>query len=91
MRTSCPPGTFPDADNEQIVAEIVIACVPIERYASVVVDQLAQQPALEDVDRACIEREVATLQETPDVLAAVLRGDENGIPAVAGAAAVNCS
>ena len=39
-----PPGTFPDPDNEQIVAEIVIACVPIERYASVIADQLAQQP-----------------------------------------------
>ena len=86
-----PPGTFEDPDNEQIVAEIVIGCVAIDRFSAVIVDQLLLQPALEDVDRACIEREVASLQDTPDVLAAVLRGDQDGLPVVAGTAAENCS
>jgi hypothetical protein len=86
-----PPGTFPDPDMEQTVAEVVIGCVAIDRFATVIVEQLVRQPALEGVDPACIEREVLSLQDTPDVLAAVLRGDQDGVPAVAGAVAANCA
>jgi hypothetical protein len=86
-----PPGTLPDPDMEQTVAEVVIGCVALDRFSGVIADQLAQQPALEGVDRACLEREVASLQDTPDVLAAVLRGDQDAIPVIAGTAAENCS
>ena len=81
---------LPDPDMEQSVAEIVIACVPIERYARVIADQLARQ-TLDGVDRACIEREVTSLQDTPDVLAAVFRGRPDAIPVVAGTASENCT
>jgi hypothetical protein len=85
------PGSLDDADLEQALAEIVVSCVAVDRFTGVVVDQLVPQPALEGIDRACIEREVDSLQDTPDVLAAVLRGDENGLPQIAGTAAENCS
>jgi hypothetical protein len=85
-----PPGTVDDPDTEQVIAEIVVGCLPIDRLADVVVDQLSAQPALAGVERSCIQREVRTLATQPDVLAAVLRGDENGLPAVAGSIEDNC-
>ena len=84
------PGPVDDPDAEQTLTEIVVACVPFDRFKTVVADQLAAQSALAGVDPTCLAREVASLQDTPDVLASVLRGDPDALSVVAGTASTNC-
>jgi hypothetical protein len=79
-----------DPDAEQTLAEIVVGCVPFVRVQPVVERQLVAQATLSAVDPACLDRETASLQDTPDVLAAVLRGDPEALSVVSGTAAVNC-
>lgn len=92
LSASIDPGAADplDPDAEQTLAEIVVACVPFARLQPVVGDQLAAQEALDGVDPGCLDRETSSLQDTPDVLAAVLRGDPESLSVVAGTAAVNC-
>jgi hypothetical protein len=80
-----------DTGLEETLAEIVVGCVDIERIGPVVVEELVPNLALEGVDRACIEQEVATLQDSPEELAAVLAGDPSGIAAIARVIAANCA
>jgi hypothetical protein len=84
------PAPVDDPDAEQTLAEIVVSCLPFDRFQGVVADQLATQSALAGVDRACLDQEVRSLQDTPDVLASVLRGDPDALSVVAGTAATNC-
>ncbi len=84
------PGPTDDPDTEQTLTEIVLSCVAFDRLKALVADQLAAQGALVDIDRACLEREVASLQDTPDVLASVLRGDPDVLAVVANTASTNC-
>ena len=84
------PGATDDPDGEQTLAEIVVGCVSFDRFQPVVADQLARQAALADVDPACLDRDVASLQDTPGVLASVLRGDPDALSVIAGTVATNC-
>lgn len=90
-----PDGTSPvtvdDPDDEQVLAEAVVACVDFARLRAHVLDQLADQPALDGVDGACIDEELDALRTQPDVVAAVLRGDESGRPVIARIVAENCT
>lgn len=92
LSASIDPGaTDPlDPDGEQTLAQIVVGCVPFPRIQPVVGDLLATQEALGSVDRACLDRETDSLQDTPDALAAVLRGDPQALSVIASTAASNC-
>jgi hypothetical protein len=83
-------GPVDDPDAEQTLTEIVVACVPFDRFKTVVAEQLAAESALAGVDPTCLAREVASLQDTPNVLASVLRGDPDALSVVAGTASTNC-
>jgi hypothetical protein len=84
------PGTVDDPDTEQTLSEIVVGCVAFDRFENVVAVQLAAQPELAGVDRTCLDREISSLQDTPDVLASVLRGDPDALTVIAGTASTNC-
>lgn len=91
VETACIGGQGADPADEQAVAEAVVSCVAFDRLRPVVRTQLVDQPVLEGVDPSCLDIEVDLLTSQPEELAAVLRGDENGRPAVAGAMAANCA
>jgi hypothetical protein len=84
------PAPVDDPDAEQTLAEIVVSCVPFDRFENVVADQLADQSVLAGVSQECLDREVGSLQDTPDVLASVLRGDPDAVTVIAGTVSTNC-
>ena len=67
-----------------------MSCVPFDRFENVVADQLADQSVLAGVSQECLDREVGSLQDTPDVLASVLRGDPDALTVIAGTVSTNC-
>jgi hypothetical protein len=53
-------------------------------------DSASTPNPIEVVDPACLDREVASLPDTTDVVAPVLRGDSDAVSVVAGTASTNC-
>lgn len=90
-RVAGPGATTDDPDLEQATAEAALGCLGFARVAPLVTQQLAADEALTGIDPACLDREVASLQDTPDILAAVLRGEPDTISVVASTASINCT
>jgi hypothetical protein len=80
-----------DPDAEQVIAEAALGCLGFDRIAPLVTDQLAAEDDLAGVDPTCMAREVSSLQDTPDILAAILRGDPDTISVIARTASINCT
>ena len=68
-----PAATTDDPDLEQAVAEVALGCLGFDRVEPVVTERLAADDDLVGIDPACLAREVSSLQDTPDILAAMLR------------------
>lgn len=85
-----PAATTDDPDLEQAVAEVALGCLGFDRVAPLVTDQLAADDDLGGIDPTCLAREVSSLQDTPDILAAVLRGEPDTISVIAGTVSINC-
>jgi hypothetical protein len=86
-----PAATTDDPDLEQAVAEVALGCVGFDRVEPLVTEQLSTDDDLAGIDLACLAREVSSLQDTPDILAAVLRGEPDTISVIAGTASINCT
>jgi hypothetical protein len=85
-----PGATTDDADLEQAVAEVALGCLGFDRVAPLATQQLAADDDLADIEPDCLAREVSSLQDTPDILAAVLRGEPDTISVIAGTVSINC-